>query len=123
MSIDGEPAMIVAPTTESHESVAPMDALVLAIDASTKTLDVLRYMACTDWRLTDALKLVEQEFSPFEAATLVREASVILNIVAEALKTHSLSPAFPRPGRKQIRAAVKALEIDAARGSAAWQAI
>jgi len=82
---------------------------------------IIVLMICQQ-RLIEARDLARINFDAYAAAEIVRETTVILSKVADALKQHSLSPPFPRPSRKQINAAVKAFDKDA-EGSPAWQAI
>jgi hypothetical protein len=85
---------------------------VLLVSAALKNPEaVLTYMVKTDLRLTLALELATTEFDSFHAAELAKEASVILGVIADALKSKALTaPAKPRrPTRKAIAAAHAAL--------------
>jgi len=87
------------------------EAVSLASAALKNPEAVLTYMVKTDLRLTLALELAIEEFDPFHAAELVKEASVILGVIADALKSKALvAPAKPRrPTRKAIAMAHAAL--------------
>jgi hypothetical protein len=88
-------------TTDQKEAVSLVSAALKNPEA------VLTYMVKTDLRLTLALELAGEEFDPFHASELAKEASVILGVVADALKSKALAaPAKPRrPTRKAIAAA------------------
>lgn len=85
-------------------------ALELVVEASRDPIVVLRIAQS---RLIEARDLAVIDFDEYRAAERVREVSVILAAVADALKAHALSPPFPRPSRARVKAAVKALEQDA----------
>jgi hypothetical protein len=99
-------------------------ALELVLEASNNPIVVLRIAQS---RLIEARDLAVIDFDHYRAAEQVREVSVVLNAVADALKAHALSPPWPRPGRKAVNVAVKAFEQDAnaadADTSPSWKAL
>ncbi len=100
-------------------------ALELVLYAATDPIVALRIAQS---RLIEARDVAVIDFDEYRAAELVREVSVVLNAVADALKAHSLTPPWPRPGRKAVNAAVKAYEQDQAAAGAddtspAWAAL
>jgi len=97
------------------------DTLRLMALAALKPNVALHGLLAGDGLLEQASRFANEEFDPFEASERLRAAGHVIAAVAAAFREHSLSPAYIRPSRKRINAAVKAFEQDA--GSPAWQEI
>jgi len=85
-------------------------AIELVIEAASDPTLVLQI---AQGRILAARDIIRMQFDDFAAAQHVRETSAILVAVADALKDRSMAP-VKRPGRKQVNAAKKAVEIDTA---------